>query len=326
MLSLPDQPAGIMFHHFHGSGFPKSQGSMTADDLDRLICAIPKGRLLDARDWIDRAACGSLEPQHLCLTFDDNLSCQFEVALPVIVAHGIKAAWFVNTDQNANRLEIYRHFRNAAYAGTDGFFADFVFHCREQPAGSRVDAALKEFDHERYLVGYTYLSASDKKFRFVRDRVLQRHEYDTIMDAMMAEHGVAPDKLASMLWLRNDDIRKLSAAGHEIGLHSHTHPTFMEALPEAEQREEYSKNQICLMELYGSKCRAMAHPCNSYSERTLEVLRDLGVSVGFRANMEKSNHGALEWPRHNHAVLMSRLDSHSSAASLAPRAGQGMIE
>jgi hypothetical protein len=51
----------------------------------------------------------------------------------------------------------------------------------------------------------------------------------------------------------------------------------------------------------------MSHPCNSYNTTTLEVLRELGITLGFRANMAGGFDSRLERPREDHANLMRTM-------------------
>jgi hypothetical protein len=51
----------------------------------------------------------------------------------------------------------------------------------------------------------------------------------------------------------------------------------------------------------------MSHPCNSYNATTLSVLRELGITVGFRANMAAGKISELEYPREDHANLVGAL-------------------
>ena len=92
-----------------------------------------------------------------------------------------------------------------------------------------------------------------------------------------------------------------------VGLHSHTHPTRIERLPVEIQRDEYRKNFDCLLDLLGERPEAMSHPCNSYSRDTLKILRELGISLGFAANMQARGQSELEYPREDHANLVKSI-------------------
>jgi hypothetical protein len=52
---------------------------------------------------------------------------------------------------------------------------------------------------------------------------------------------------------------------------------------------------------------AMSHPCNSYNQATLEILRELGITLGFRANMASGFSSELELPREDHANLVRAM-------------------
>ena len=60
---------------------------------------------------------------------------------------------------------------------------------------------------------------------------------------------------------------------------------------------------------------AMSHPCNSYSPYTLALLRQLGVRIGFRANMARAQHCSLEHPREDHANLLASIRRSAAAAA-----------
>lgn len=99
-----------------------------------------------------------------------------------------------------------------------------------------------------------------------------------------------------------------AADNHIIGLHSDTHPTAMAKLPTADQQMEYTVNFLYLKELLGEAPLAMSHPCDSYNENTLSVLRKLGIKLGFRAvPFPLENQSMLEMPREDHASLVTML-------------------
>ena len=51
--------------------------------------------ILPADEWMARATSDRLDENDLCLTFDDALRCQYDVALPVLEKYGLTAFWFV---------------------------------------------------------------------------------------------------------------------------------------------------------------------------------------------------------------------------------------
>lgn len=124
------RPHGVMFHHFHDNHkHVRGQGSISANTLDKMIKYLQIDKeILSADEWMERALNGKLKNNEICLTFDDNLLCQFEVALPVLDKYKIKAFWFVYTSPLLGileKIEIYRYFRSAHFQNIDNFYNSF---------------------------------------------------------------------------------------------------------------------------------------------------------------------------------------------------------
>lgn len=304
------RPHGIMFHHFHSAQHPAGQGSISARQLADIIERIGPKRILPARQWMRCALTGTLRPSDVCLTFDDNLRCQYDVALPVLQSYGLTAFWFVYTSVcqgNVERLEVYRHFRSTYFETIDGFYDAFFAAVEASSEGEKVEFSLRQFNPREYLNPFPFYSDADRRFRFVRDEVLGPEAYERIMDEMVARAGLNTAALAGQLWMSGAELRELHGKGHVVGLHSHRHPTRIERLPVEIQRDEYRQNFDCLYNLLGERPEAMSHPCNSYNRDTLKVLRELGISLGFAANMQARGQSELEYPREDHANLVKSI-------------------
>ncbi len=76
--------AAVMFHHFFGRGHPRGQGAIGAEDLAELIERHGRDNFVPPRDWMLGHGRGRQPDNALCLTFDDGLRCQLDVALPVL--------------------------------------------------------------------------------------------------------------------------------------------------------------------------------------------------------------------------------------------------
>lgn len=301
---------GIMFHHFYDAVHPRGQGAISAGEFADMLEFLGRGRFLPAREWLRRAIEGSLGDDDLCLTFDDALRCQYDIALPVLERHGLTAFWFVYSsvfEGAAERLEVYRYFRTTRFATVDDFYASFDRAAQASPHAAEVRAALDDFVAARYLPGFPFYTDGDRRFRYLRDIVLGPERYAAIMDAMIAAAGLDVEPLAKLLWMDDECLRDLDARGHVVGLHSYTHPTRMAGLPPHRQREEYVRNHQHVLRVLGKPPRTVAHPTNSYSAATLGILRGLGIEMGFRANMAPAGRSALELPREDHANLLKTM-------------------
>jgi len=302
------QPHGIMFHHFHSAQHPAGQDSISADQLARIIARIGRARILPARQWMRCALTATLRPTDVCLTFDDNLQCQYEVALPVLESFGLTAFWFVPTSVcqgKIERLEVYRYFRSTRFERVEDFYHAFFEAVEATEHAELVRSSLARFEPREYLKPFPFYSDADREFRFVRDEVLGPQRYVEVMDGMLARSGVDLLDVARRLWMNDPQLQHLHSMGHVVGLQSHTHPTRIERLSIDDQRKEYRENFEHLRGVLGEPPEAMSHPCNSYTRDTLSVLRELGISLGFRANMEGGGGSELEYPREDHANLLS---------------------
>ena len=309
--AMANRPHGLMFHHFHGTGFAPSQGSIDADTFEHILAHYAQShRVLDADEYLQRALSGELGPRDVCITFDDSLLCQYDVALPVLERHGLHAFWFIYSGVIAGRiepLEVYRRYRSEYFDDIDGFYAAFFKALARSPHADTAATALCDFVPRHYLAEFPFYTDNDRRFRYLRDIVLSSSGYDDVMTLMMDASGTSATELAEGLWIGAEQLRMLHQAGHVIGLHSHTHPTMLAALPADLQLREYTDNQQILANILGATPNTMSHPCNSYDDVTLDGLRSLGIELGFRSNMSPAPPSALEHPREDHANIVKRL-------------------
>ena len=73
----------VMLHHFHdGRRHLPSQGSIDAGQFAALLDYLRvHRRLLSAPEYLERALSGALTPEDTCLTVDDALLSQYEIAI-----------------------------------------------------------------------------------------------------------------------------------------------------------------------------------------------------------------------------------------------------
>lgn len=311
-----EAPHGVMFHHFHGKRHVPSQGSITGAELETVLDFIGPKRILTPEEWLVRLAEGSLEPQALCLTFDDALLSQIDIALPVLHRLGLKAFWFVYSsvfEGQISKFEIYRAFRSRYFSDPDEFCTQFTRRIMRSPFAERAHQALVEEEIERIRRMFPFYTRPDVEFRLIRDKALTLVQYERFMDEWIAVSGLDVQKLAANLWMSDDHLRQLSRDGHVVGLHSYSHPMVMGTLPYEEQRTEYEKNLRHIRRVSSKSVVTMAHPANSYSQVTLNLLSTLGVQCGFRSNMTavapggKLNPNRLELAREDHANIIRLL-------------------
>ena len=297
-----------MFHHFFDDKHIKGQGAISAEQFQAIIEA-HHDNLLPAEEWFHRAKTNSLGSNDLCLSFDDALLCQYEVALPVLEKFDLTAFWFVYSsvlDGGIEMLEVYRKFRTEYFDDIDGFYDSFFAVVNNSPYSDDVELSLTSYSHEKWK-HFPFYTENDTKFRHIRDIALGADKYDHVMSIMMQNHEIDLNGFVADLWMNVEHIKQLHATGHILGLHSHTHPTEIGKLSPSEQENEYRTNLNFLHDVLGERPVTMSHPCNSYNEHTLSLLEELGIELGFRATMEDHHYSKFEYPREDHANITRQL-------------------
>ena len=311
---------GIMFHHFHDDGVhTKGQGSISKDEFYKLINFIGKKNILDANVFFEKFKQNKLKENEVCLTFDDGVKCQIDVALPVLEDLKIKSFFFVYTsmfEEKPDYLEVFRYFRMNYFNSVDEFYINFY---------KVINNDLSEFFKKnedvikKIKIKFPFYTIEDVKFRLIRDKYLTHKEYEKNMILMMKEKNFEPKSHFSHLFFDKKDLNQLNSLGHLIGLHSHNHPTLLESLSYDEQKSEYENCISVISKIIDkpkNEIKFMAHPCGSYNSYTLEILRELKIELGFKQimtiepekGMKKINNSFLEIARQNHAEIVKRMN------------------
>lgn len=300
----------VMFHHFHGGSYHQSPGSIDEQTLDKLIDEIDQNfNILGAEEFCQRVESGSLSDIDTCLTFDNALKAQVDIATPVLESRSITAQFFVYStafEPGGAELEIFRDFRSQRFESTEIFLVALL----DSLEALRGDIRQSLHDHfpANYLAQYSFYSLADRQLRFLRDEMLTPDQYSSAMRQLMEDSGVDQELARQRLMMNQDDLRRLSRNGHEIGLHSHSHPTRIDEYDDARVAAEYEKNFSFVASITGKHPRSMSHPCGRYSEQSLIALRNLGISVGFIDSPSPNvNNDPLRIPRHDHSDLVRLL-------------------
>ena len=311
---------GIMFHHFHDDGIhSKGQGSIGQDDLLKLINFIGRNNILDADIFLEKFKNNSLKENQVCLTFDDAIKCQIDIALPILEELKIKSFFFVYTsifEGKPDNLEIFRYFRNNFFNHVDEFYNDF-YKVLDQDLNYFFNLNKNEIKNRK--LKFPFYSIEDIKFRLVRNIFLTKSQYEITIFKMFEEKKFEYKKMYKSLFFGKDDLKMIDKLGHVVGLHSHNHPTLLEKLKYDEQKNEYSKNLSVISDILDkpkNSISSMSHPCGSYNQDTLDILAELGIEIGFKnlmviekeKDMQNINNSSLEIARQDHAKILKMFN------------------
>ena len=311
---------GIMFHHFHDNKLhSKSQGSITKDDFHNIIKFIGKKNILDADIFYEKLKNKKLKSNEVCLTFDDAIKCQIDIALPVLEELKVKSFFFVYTslfEDKPDYLEVFRFFRMNFFDDVNKFY-DYFYQILDRNLNLFFKNNNKIIQSKK--IKFPHYTIEDIKFRLIRDKYLTKEEYEKTMLVMMKEKKFNFQESYKKIFFDISDLKKLDNLGHLIGLHSHNHPTLLEKLNYEDQKNEYKKCLSIISNVLKkpkNEIKYMSHPCGSYDDNTLKILRELGIEIGFKQimtiepekNMKKINNSFLELARQDHAEIIRRMN------------------
>ena len=308
---MNDITHSLMFHHFHDERHLPAQGSLSSSDFIKMIDWLNKHySILNASQYKENFEKGTLKNTDICLSFDDALKCQYDVAVPVMERLGIEAFFFIYTSiftGEPDYLEIFRLFRTSSYTHLDDFYEEF-FSILTKQNKDEVESCKSTYRNLDYLSDCPFYSEDDKWFRYLRDNYCSVNQYRLIMFEMMKQKKFDIEYAKTVLWMNENEVKNLYDKGHTIGLHSHSHPTQMSKMCKSDQRKEYTINQQFLSRITCDEVNTVSYPCGSYNQDTLEVLSEIGIKMGFRASMEvREIKSPLEIPREDHAVVFAEM-------------------
>ncbi len=298
----------LIFHHFHDNRmYNWSQGSSTPEEFFKIIEFLKKKfNLLNPDEFIYKVEKKILKAESVCISFDDGLKAQFDLALPVLKHFNLKAFFFIYTDifsKNPPLLEFFRDFRHT-FDSIDKYYEIFF-----EKIKFLSPELFKNFERDYpqdYLNHSLFYSENDKKYRFMRDQIL-KEQYSEIVLQIMNDENYKIEKKSKKIFMSKNDICYLSKKGHEIGLHSHTHPTTIGNYTYLAQKEEYYKNKLKIEDIIKQNVISMSHPCGSYNQDTLKVLKELNIKIGFCKSLKKVKYASnLELPREASSNFIKR--------------------
>ncbi len=123
------------------------------------------------------------------------------------------------------------------------------------------------------------VDTAGKKVAFSFDACWGAEFTDDIL-AELEEHNIKTTFFLVNIWLKDypDMAKKIAEKGHEIGLHSTTHPHFTN-LSEEQIRKELQDNHQMIAEITGYQPKLFRPPFGDYNNKVIKVCRSLGYHV-----------------------------------------------
>ena len=300
----------IMFHHFHDEKHLPAQGSLSSSDFSKMLDWLSsRYNLIGAKEYLGKFEEGYLADNDICLSFDDALLCQYDIALPILEEREIDAFFFIYSSvfsENPDNLEVFRYFRTNHFSDIDDFYYQF-FKLIDNELKFEINQHRSKYLSLDYLDSFPFYTENDKWFRYLRDQVLGIQKYEQLMLYLMAKNNFSPNEILDYLWMSEDDVRDIAKSGHLVGLHSYSHPTKMSKLSYDDQLYQYSENYKHLTSIVGDVV-SMSHPGGDYNDDTIKILGEIGIKIGFRSNISETTiKSKFEVPREDHANIYKAM-------------------
>ncbi|MBB3140060.1 polysaccharide deacetylase family protein [Halomonas organivorans] len=243
-----------------------------------------------------------LPDNSLLLTFDDGYLDHYAYVLPQLASRGWQGSFFppVRAVREGRVLDVNKiHFTLASGAHPERLIEKIY---------AELDAHRADHDlpsNEEYFEAYSREGRyDDPRVTFIK-RLLQKGLPKTlrepIIDKLFREFVTGDERdFAAELYLNEEQLREMYAAGMCIGSHGDEH-LWLNTLPDGEQHDEINASLAFLAGLgVSTRDWVMCYPFGGYDERLLDLLREKGCSLGLTVDVgiaDLTQHEPLTLPR-----------------------------
>jgi len=217
------------------------------------------------------AGAGPLPHNPVLVTFDDGYRDNHDVALPILLRHGVRATFFVATDYVERRRPYWwdriNFVVNASARGR--LVLDYP---------ERLELPIDGAGERRETIR--------RALRIVKDR--RGLDLPRFLDGLETAAGVTVSRdeerrLADETVMTWEHVRALRRAGMDVQSHTHTHRV-LQTLEAREVEAELRTSRAVLEEALGEPVRAVSYPVGRPLGAAPEVrraVRDAGYELGF---------------------------------------------
>lgn len=267
----------LIFHRVVAQRDELFPGEVTADEFDH-ICGWLNAwfEVRPLADAVQALRTGQLGARCLCVTFDDGYADNHDVALPILIRHGLVATFFVSTG-----------FLDGGRMWNDSVI-EAVRHCPSDCLDLRGSVAES-------LGTLPLQSAADR--RGAVDRIIRATKYlqpSVRREWVSAIESASGAQLPNDLMMTSGQVRALKSAGMEIGAHTVTHPILLR-LPLDEAAQEIDDGRKALESICGVPIRLFAYPNGrpneDYGEEAVRLVKDMGFDAAVSTSWGVARYG-----------------------------------
>lgn len=255
----------LIFHRVLPATDPLFPFDMTAHRFN-LMCIWLKTwfNILPLDQAVKQLKLGTLPARAACLTFDDGYADNEQVALPILLRHGITASFFIAT----------------GFLDGGRMWNDTVVESIRRTKLTRLNLA-NLFGQE--FSDVAVFTALDK--RACIQSLISKLKYQTQVERLgMAEMiaHYAQVQPPTNLMMTSAQVVGMRESGMQIGAHTVSHP-ILAGLMTSDARREIENSKYTLEHLLGERVGLFAYPngkpTQDYSVETMDLVRDAGFDA-----------------------------------------------
>ncbi|WP_232539908.1 polysaccharide deacetylase family protein [Azohydromonas aeria] len=257
----------LILHRVHAVQDPMHPDELDAHSFDRQCGWLAQlFNVLPLDEAVERLRAGTLPARALSITFDDGYADAHDVALPILLRHGLSATFFIATGaidggcmwNDVVEEAVRRTSRESLDLG--GFDVKGLQSCK---LGS---LELRRVASERIKHALKYLPLEQRQ---------------ALAHRIAAHAGVQP---SSGLMMSSKQLRHLRRAGMQIGAHTVSHP-ILAGLGAEQARAEVGLSKRQLESVLGEPVQLFAYPNGKWSQdfdaQAVEIVQEQGFDAAF---------------------------------------------
>ena len=242
-----------------------------------------KYRFVLGNDLLSHDGSDFFDKSNIWLTFDDGYRDCVEYVLPALLKRGATGTVFVPTGAIFERklLDVTKiHLLLSSVENV----SEIISATKQYYLDADIESVIGETFDELYKK-FAYVNAyNDADNHFVKNLFQKLAPIDirkSLLDEVFSQFVERSESSwVDELYMSPDDVSYLVDNGIEIGTHGHTHE-WLANLSAEDQVSELTKSIKILDSVTKSnKTRLIGYPFGSYSEVTLNILRNLGIKLG----------------------------------------------
>ena len=227
--------------------------------------------VMSLEEGLNQVRTGDIAPGAVCITFDDGYRDNYDVALPILNALDIPATFFVAT----------------GYLGDGRMWNDIVVESVKRTRLTDLD--LTSLSLDKYAV-----TSTQQKLTLIGVLInrWRNQSLDERNQLALKLSQIAQVEFSERIMMNEDEIKKLSDAGMEIGGHTVNHPILASTSAE-DARYEIEQGKAHLENITGKQLRYFAYPSGRVEKDYRQEHKEIVEQAGFTAALTM-NSGAID--------------------------------